>query len=150
VSKAGINKNRALLAAAGAGTAYLGAMWLDSELSSHPFNDLKLVGQPFTTRSPQWIIQGLVAHYGMSAIMALAYASWAGRWLPGPGWFKGLLFLQLENTILYPGAAIIDPFHAGVRSGQLPSLLNWKTFKGQVVRHLAFGLALGLLYPTGK
>ena len=149
MGKSDVNVKRALLAGIAAGTAYLGATWADSKLSSHPFNDLKLVGQPFTTKSPDWLIQGLAGHYGFSAIVSLAYASWAYNWLPGPGWLKGLLFLQLENTVLYPGAAILDPFHAGIQGGQLAPLLNWKTFKGQVVRHVAFGIVLGALYKPG-
>lgn len=140
------DRGRAIFAGLVAGTAYLATTWADSKLSSHPFNDLKLVGQVFTTRSPFWIAQGVVVHFSFGLALSLLYASWAYSRLPGPGWFKGLLYLQLENTLLYPIAFFLDPIHAGVRSGQLPRLLNRKTFQGQVLRHVAFGLALGALY----
>jgi len=141
---------RALLSGAAAGTAYLAAMWADNKISSHKFNDIKLVGQIFTTRSPFWQIQGLVGHYGFSGVMALLYATQAYHRLPGPGWLRGLIFLQIENTILYPLAIPMDPRHAGVQSGQLPPVWNWKSFWGQVVRHVAFGVALGALYRDKK
>ncbi|HKP53029.1 MAG TPA: hypothetical protein VJ183_10285 [Chloroflexia bacterium] len=143
-----INVGRALVASVAAGTGYLASTWLDSKLSSHPFNDLKLVGQIFTTKSPLWQMQGVVGHYGFSVIVAFTYAAWFYRSLPGPPWLRGLIFLQIENTSLYPlGLAIgVDRLHAGIKRGQLPPLANMKTFKGQVVRHVAFGLMLGAIY----
>lgn len=142
--------SRALAASLAAGSAYLASMWADSKLSSHPFNDLKLVGQVFTTKAPAWVIMGVGGHYSFSALMALLYAHSAYPRLPGPGWLRGLLFLQLENMLLYPGAALVEPHHAGIRSGQVPTLLSRKSFAGQVLRHVAFGLVLGLVYrPKG-
>jgi hypothetical protein len=139
---------RALLASIAAGNSYLASAWVDSKLSSHPFNDVKLVGQMFTTRSPLWQIQGLAGHYGFSVFVALTYVTWFYKRLPGSPWLRGLTFLQLENAVLYAVALAIsfDKLHAGIRRGELPPLANLKTFKGQVVRHVAFGLALGVLY----
>ncbi len=137
---------RILVTALAAGNAYLAAMWLDNKLSSHPFNDLKLVGQVFTTDAPAWVITGLANHFGFSVAVTLVYAKWGYKRLPGPTWFRGILFMQLENAILYPGAALLEPRHAGMKSGQVPTLFSWKTFWGQIVRHVAFGLALGSLY----
>lgn len=142
---------RIILTAFAAGNAYLASMWLDNKLSSHHFNDLKLVGQIFTTKSPAWIIIGLANHFSFSVVVTLVYAKWAYKRLPGPPWLKGILFLQIENTLLYPGAALLEPRHAGMKSGEVPTLFSWKSFWGQVVRHVAFGAALGLLYkPHGK
>ena len=141
-----MNTRRALVAGMAAGTAFLAATLADSRLSSYPYNDLKLVGQMFTTRSPWWQALGLAGHYGLSVVVALAYARWAYRQLPGPGWLRGFIFLQMENLALYPLAAISDRFHAGMRAGQLPPLLAWKSFWGQFWRHVAFGLVLGALY----
>lgn len=137
---------RAILSGMAAGTAFLATAWLDSRLSSHPFNDLKLVGQFLTTRSPLWQIQGLAGHYGFSAIMSLIYARIAYPRLPGPLSLKGLIFLQIENSLLYPVAPLIDRLHAGMKQDELPPLMNWKTFWGQFWRHVAFGLVLGTLY----
>lgn len=133
-----------------AGGAFLGAMWLDNKLSSWQFNDLKLVGQVFTTRSPVWQLQGLLGHFGFSVVMAFLYARYVRARLPGPGWLRGIIFLQLENGVLYPATIVADKVHAGIKSGQLPPMINMKTFKGQVVRHIAFGATLGLLLGRGK
>jgi len=137
---------RAIAAGIAGGTAYLGTMWLDNRLSSHEFNDLKLVGQIFTTRRPWLMVQGLLGHYFVSIVVALFYSRFIYHRVPGPGVLKGILFLNAENISFYPGALLVDRLHAGIRSGQLPPLLNMKTFLGQVVRHIAFGAVLGLLY----
>jgi hypothetical protein len=141
-----VDTGRAVVAGLAAGTAYLASMWVDNKLSSQHFNDLKLVGQMFTTKSPAWLIQGLLVHYGFSIVVAMLYASWGVRRLPGPRWLRGVLFMQLENAILYPGSSLIMPIHAGLKSGQVPSLLERKVIQGQLLRHVAFGLALGALY----
>ena len=144
--KTDVDIPRALLAGSAAGTAYLASMWADNKLSRHKFDDIKLVGQIFTTKSPIWQLQGLVGHYGFSGVMALVYAAYAYNRLPGPDWFRGFLFLQIENSSLYLLAPLMDPHHAGVKSGQIPRVWKWKTFWGQVVRHIAFGVTLGALY----
>jgi hypothetical protein len=145
-----VDVQRAVGAGLAAGTAFLATTYLDSKLSSHPYNDLKLVGQVFTTRSPAWQIQGVVGHYGFSIFMALLYARYAYRLLPGPGWLKGLLFLMIENNGLYPLAPLLDRIHAGRRKGELPPLTSLKSFAGQTWRHVAFGLVLGALYRNVK
>ena len=141
---------RALVAGAAGGSAYLASMWLDNKLSSHKFNDIKLVGQIFTTKSPFWQIQGVVGHYSFAGVVTLLYASTLYQRLPGPGWLRGLIFLQIENSLLYPLAPLMDPRHAGVKSGQLPPVWKWKSFRGQVVRHIAFGVAMGAIYKGRK
>ena len=141
---------RAVVSGLAAGTAFLATTYLDSKLSSYPYNDIKLVGQVFTTKSPFWQIQGLVGHYGFSVVMALLYARYAYRLLPGPGWLKGLLFLMIENNGLYPLAPLLDRIHAGQRQGELPRLMTLKSYVGQTWRHVAFGLVLGALYRSVK
>ncbi len=128
-----------------AGSAFLAAMWLDNKLSSWRFNDIKLVGQMFTTRTPLWQIQGVAGHYAFSTMMAFVYVRYARQRLPGPSWLRGILFLMAENTVLYPAGLIVDRIHAGMKSGQLALLLDRKTFFGQITRHVAFGIALGLV-----
>ncbi|MDQ5823606.1 MAG: hypothetical protein M3441_05250 [Chloroflexota bacterium] len=145
-----IDVERAVGAGLAAGTAFLATTFLDSKLSNYPYNDIKLVGQVFTTKSPFWQIQGLVGHYGFSVVMALLYARYAYRLLPGPGWLKGLLFLMIENNGLYPLAPLLDRIHAGQRKGELPRLMALKSYVGQTWRHVAFGLVLGALYRNGS
>src|SRR5690349_838275 len=125
-----VDVGRAVASGLAAGGAYLGAMWLDNRVSSFQFDDLKLVGQVFTTKRPWWQIQGLVGHFGFSVVMGLVFARFAYRRLPGPSILKGVIFLNIENGALYPGAAIIDKVHAGMKAGELPPLMHKKTFLG--------------------
>lgn len=143
-----VDVERAVGAGLAAGTAFLATTFLDSKLSNYPYNDIKLVGQVFTTKSPFWQIQGLVGHYGFSVVMALLYARYAYRLLPGPGWLKGLLFLMIENNGLYPLAPLLDRIHAGQRHAELPRLMTFKSYAGQTWRHVAFGVVLGALYKN--
>jgi hypothetical protein len=140
-----IDTGRAVTAGVAAGSAYLGAMWLDNKLSSQEYNDIKLVGQFFTTKSPWWVIQGLAGHYSFSIFMALLYAKVGRSKLPGPDLLKGILFLNIENALLYPAGLIVDNIHAGIKQGEVPPMLTRKSFFGQVTRHIAFGAVLGLL-----
>lgn len=140
----------ALLPGAAAGSAFLVAMWLDNKLSSWSFNDLKLVGQMLTVRSPLWQIQGVGGHFGFSVVMSLLYGRFAQSRLPGPGWLRGILFMMIENAALYPAAVVLDKVHAGMKAGQLPPLLNMKTFLGQLTRHIAFGAVLGLMWGAKR
>jgi hypothetical protein len=87
----------------------------------------------------------VVGHYGFSVIMASVYLRYARQRLPGPGWVRGILFLLMENVVLYPLGLITDRTHAGVRARQLAPVTNRKTFCGQLTRHAAFGLVLGLV-----
>ena len=75
LGKRKIDVSRAVVAGLSAGTAYLGAMWADNKLSSHEFNDLKLVGQVFTTKSPLWAIQGVIINDAFTLLVAVAYAA---------------------------------------------------------------------------
>src|SRR5689334_22648030 len=134
-----IDTPRAVSTGLAAGSAYLAAMWLDNRLSSQEFNDLKLVGQFFTTKSPWWMAQGIAGHYAFSMIMACLYARIFYPRLPLPPLLKGIVFLNIENAVLYPLGPLVDRVHAGIRSGQLPPMFTTKTFLGQVVRHIAFG-----------
>lgn len=131
-----------------AGTAFLATTLLDSKLSNHPYNDLKLVGQMFTIKSPLWQIQGLLGHYAFAITMAVVYDRYARRMLPGPLWLKGVLFMQIENNVLYVLSPLVDKVHAGEREGTLPPLMNRKTYLGQALRHVSFGAALGAMYGS--
>ena len=133
-----------------AGSAFLAATWLDSRLSRYPFNDVKLVGQMLTTRSPMWQLQGLAGHYGFSIVMTLLYGRVFYSRLPGPPVLRGITFLQIENLALYPLVYLLDSFHAGMRAGEVPSMGNMKIFMGQALRHVAFAAVLGAMYRGGR
>lgn len=133
-----------------AGTAYLLAMALDMRLASNRYDDLALWGGFLTPHPIRQRLLGAGVHYGLSIALAAAYGSIA-RFLPTwPGWVRGLLFLQVENALLYPGVPLLNTMHPEVRSGRLPSLRTWRYFWVEIVRHVAFGATLGALLDDRK
>lgn len=133
-----------------AGTMYLAEMALDMRVAANSYDDLVLWGG-FVTRHPvrQRLI-GACIHYGLSAVLAAAYGRSASILPAWPGWLRGLLFVQVENALLYPGVPVLNTIHPEVRAGRLPSLLTWRYFWVEIARHVAFGATMGALLDDRK
>jgi hypothetical protein len=133
-----------------AGTAYLAEMALDMRVASNGYDDLILLGG-FLTRQPvrQRLI-GAGIHYSLSVALAAAYTAFAPFLPAWPGWVRGLLFVQVENALLYPGVPVLNAIHPEVRAGRMPSLITWRYFWVEIVRHVAFGATLGALLDDRK
>ena len=62
-------------------------------------------------------IIGSVIHFGMGMSLALVYAAFFGRWLPGPGWLRGTMFSLVPwlfaITLLGPSLQIASDFFKG-------------------------------------
>jgi len=43
-------------------------------------------------------------------------------------------------------APLVDKYHPLTKRGELAKLATWTSFSQNIVRHLVFGLLLGLLY----
>jgi hypothetical protein len=67
------------------------------------------------------------------------------RFLPGPTWLKGAIFGEFFIVSAWWLTPIADKYHPLIKSGELPKLATWLSFGQNVVRHLIFGLTLGLL-----
>jgi hypothetical protein len=80
----------------------------------------------------------------MSALWAVPYALWAEPRLPGPDWLKGASFALVPAAVswlvMLPLLGV-GPLGLGLRAGLLPAA-------GELVRHLLYGVALGLAYPV--
>ncbi len=134
-----------MLAGGLAGTAYLAEMALDMRIASNRYDDLVLWGGFAVRGTGRQRLVGGIFHYTLSIAVAGVYMALAGvlpRW---PGWLRGLLFIQVENAVLYPGVPILQSLHPEVRSGRLPSLLTWRYFWVEIARHAAFGAVLGVI-----
>jgi membrane protein DedA with SNARE-associated domain len=80
----------------------------------------------------------------MSALWAVPYALWAEPRLPGPDWLKGATFALLPAAVSWLVILPLlgaGPFGLGLRAGLMPAA-------GELVRHLLYGVALGLAYPV--
>ncbi|HVA90714.1 MAG TPA: DUF6789 family protein [Chloroflexota bacterium] len=141
---------RAIGAGAISALAYLGVMYADMALTGSPSNDLLMLGRVATSDQRRAICLGFVAHTGFGISLSLIYAAYGRRALPGPPWARGLAILMAENTLLWPLAVAADRLHPAMRAGELPLLNRPVSIGQQVARHIAFGLALGLLYGEGK
>lgn len=132
-----------------AGSAYLAEMFADMKLLDYPLNDLRMLGEQFGRRKV-WPLVGSTAHYGFSIFLAYIYAAYAHDKLRGPDWLRGLIFINIENGILFPFAPLLDRFNPTIRSGAMPRVFSKVGFVNQLLRHAAFGVTLGVLQGKGK
>jgi hypothetical protein len=85
---------------------------------------------------------GLAMHLLNGALLGAVYGLVAHDRLPGPPLSRGLLFTMAETVGLYPLAAL-ENLHPGIREGRLEPYTTPVAFAQQVVRHVAYGAALG-------
>jgi hypothetical protein len=133
-----------------AGTAYLAEMALDMKLVANRYDDLVLWGGFVTPHRLRQRLVGAGIHYLLSAALAGIYGTIAPLLPSWPGWVRGVVFVQIENALLYPGVPVLNAVHPEVRLGRLPSLLTWRYFWVEIARHVAFGATLGTLLQERK
>ena len=138
---------RVVFAGIGAGLAYLGAQELDRKLANPRSDDLILVGGFVTLDSGLWRPIGAFNHFFVSVVFAVIYDRFLAARLPGPPWLRGALAFQVENAITWPLVMLCDRYHPAVQAGALSRLHRPVYFVQEIWRHLAFGVALGLLSP---
>ncbi|GHO88981.1 DUF6789 family protein [Dictyobacter formicarum] len=132
--------------------AYSIAMEGDKFLVGNRFSDVRFIQgliegekktRGITTLS--WVI-----HFLNGAALAEIYAAVLKRFLPGPDWLKGAIFGEIFIVSAWWLTPLADKHHPLIKSNELPKLANWTSFWQNIVRHLVFGLTLGLLYKEGK
>ncbi len=138
---------RAVVAGLAGSAAYLAEQYVDLKLVPFPGDDLKLLGMISTRRAPLWQVAGLATHVANGTALAVVYAAVARNRLPGSPLVRGLLLGQLENAALWPAVPlVIDRYHPAVREGRLPPL-NTRAYALQaILRHIAYGAAVGWIY----
>jgi hypothetical protein len=135
-------------AAAGliAGGAYLVSAGIDNKISGQRLYDLQLLARPFVRSRDKANVLGALMHFGNSAALGALYSFVAEPHLPGPPVVKGLIFVSIEETVLYPLAAL-ESHHPAVKAGEIGPYWSWKSFLWNWPRHIAYGAVLGWLYP---
>ena len=120
--------------------------------------DKAIIGNRFSdTRFIQGLLEGRrrsrgifllswLLHFLNGVALAEIYGAVARRFLPGPDWLKGTLFGEAFIIAAWGLTPIADKYHPLIQDGELPRLANWTSFLQNILRHLAFGLTLGLLY----
>jgi len=140
---------RATLAGLLATAAYSLAMEGDMYLTGNRYSDVRFIQGLINGKSARqnsfpflaWII-----HFLNGVILAELYAAVFKRFLPGPNWLKGTIFGEMFLLSTWWLAPLVDKYHPLTKSGELARLASWTSFFQNIVRHLIFGLLLGLLY----
>ena len=141
----GYDPQAATVAGAFASAAYLAEMAVDLSLIDCPTNDLLLLGGPFSRDRRIWSVLGTALHFSFGVALAQVYGVTQRR-LPGPPWLRGVIFTMIENTLLWAAIPLFDRFHPAIRRGDLPKMNRPVPFLQQVLRHIAYGAVLGIVY----
>ena len=113
-------------------------------------NDISEFGRYISkSRSYTWVLAWML-HLLNGVMLAEVYAAVFKRFLPGPNWLKGAIFGELFIVSAWGLTPLADKYHPMIKSGELPRLANWTAFFQNIVRHLVFGLTLGLLYKEKR
>lgn len=143
---------QAVFAGLAATAVYSAAMEGDMSITRNRFSDVRFIegllpGVPEKRARPllAWAI-----HLLTGVVLAELYGAIFKRFLPGPNWLKGAIFGELFIVSAWCLTPLADRYHPMIKSGELPKLANWTSFLQNIVRHLVFGITLGLLYRDKK
>ena len=144
---------RAAVAGLAATVAYSIAMEGDMSLTGSRFSDIRFIEGLLPGRhrsSPNAWLLAWTIHLLNGVMLGELYAAIFKRFLPGPNWLKGAIFGELFIISAWWLTPLADKYHPMIKSGELPRLANWTAFFQNIVRHLVFGLTLGLLYKEKR
>lgn len=139
-----IDPGAAAIAGLAAGAAFILTLEAERRLGGRRLDDLLLLGRPFARDRRRARRIGLALHAGNSVGLALLYARFHDR-LPGPPWWRGILFANVENTIIYPLTAF-DRYHPAIRAGELDRYFTWGAYLQSAPRHIVYGAVAASLY----
>ena len=105
---------------------------------------MRLIGAPLSRR--HWRTVGTAVHLANGAAAGVAFQRLGLR-----GWKQGVAAAVVENTVIWPGMAVVDRLHPDRRSGAWPPLLrNGRIFAQETAAHALFGAVLGSLLRDGE
>ena len=140
---------RAALAGILATATYSIAMEGDMSLTGSRFSDVRFIQGLLEGRDAidkKFSLLAWIIHFLNGVILAELYSAVFKRFLPGPNWLKGAIFGEIFIVSSWWLTPLADKYHPLIQSGELPKLATWTAFFQNIVRHLVFGLTLGLAY----
>ncbi len=139
---------KAALAGTLATIAYSIAMEGDRFLIGNRFNDVRFIEGILEgeRRTRAIYLLSWLLHLFNGVALAEIYAAIGKRLLPGPNWLRGAIFGEAFIISAWWLTPLADKYHPLIKNGEMPRLFNWTSFLQNLVRHLAFGLTLGLFY----
>lgn len=147
LASSGRDAARAALSGMLGSVAFSLEMWLDLRLVRYRFDDFTLLGRPFSSDARLWCPLGAGLHLLNGAVFGMAYAR-VRRFLPGPGWLRGVLYAEGLNLLLWPLMLLVDRYHPARRTGVLAPAWSLANYAVNVLRHLAYGAVLGYAYES--
>ncbi len=130
------------LSGALAGVAYLVAQEVDLKVTGNKVDDRVLLAGVAPLSAAKSRQLGTVLHLINSVVASVVYAALFRRHLRGPSWWRGIVFANVENALLY-ALTLMEDFHPAIRDGRLDSYQSWTAFLQGVWRHIWFGAVLG-------
>ena len=142
----------AALAGALATVTYSIAMEGDKFLIGNRFSDVRFIEGMVAGRKRErrFALLAWFIHFLNGVALAEIYAAIFKRFIPGPNWLKGSLFSEIFIISAWGLTPLADKYHPLIKDGEMPELANWKAFYQNLIRHLVFGLTLGLIYRGKK
>lgn len=135
---------KVVIAGGVSGAAYLAAQAADLAITRNRVDDRILLGRLTPVPGDKAKAVGTALHLINSVLFAAVFRSIGGRLLPGPMWFRGIVFANVENAALYV-VILFEDYHPAIRDGQLDSYQTWEAFLQSVWRHIVLGAVLGLV-----
>ncbi len=127
------------------GVAYLATMAVDLHLTGRRVDDLLFLGRPLAKDRNRARVAGVGVHLVNSIVLAAIYARFGRARFRGPGWWRGILFANVENAALYP-LTVFEDHHPAVQAGEIDRYWSWPAFLLSIPRHIAYGAAAGAVY----
>ncbi len=127
-----------------AAAVFAAEMELDRRLIGHNTDDLILLGRLVSADPVKARTAGLGMHLMNGAFAGAVYGLAFHERLPGPPAARGVTFANVENMSLYP-LGLMERHHPAIREGQIAPYWDLTAFFQETVRHVVFGLALGVL-----
>jgi hypothetical protein len=125
----------------------------DMSLTGNRFSDVRFIQGLFGRKAAgekRFLLLAWLLHLLNGVALAELYAALFKRFLPGPDWLKGALFAELFISGAWALTPLADKYHPLIQNGELPRLATGRSFLQNLVRHLAFGLVLGMLYHEAR
>jgi len=140
-----VDVRAAAVAGAAAGVAYLVTMEIDNRLTGQRADDLLILGRPFAEDLGTARAIGVAVHLANAVALGVVYAVVAHDRMPGPAWLRGVVFGNVENTVLYP-LALFEDAHPAIQEGSVDRYWTVPAYLQSIPRHVAYGAVVGGLY----
>jgi hypothetical protein len=138
---------RSALAGAVAATVWGLLEPLDMRLFRHDYSDIALLGKTVTRR--RWRIAGFAVHAFNGVAFGVAFDELRRR-SGMPTRRLAITAAMLEHVAFFPLGALVDRYHPARGEPGVARLFCARAFAQATVRHLVFGVVLGVLGGLGE